>query len=91
MYAILQPYIIIILTAPKAKESSVCILGGSAKSGTLPNAPFLCISSLPVIVQNLICLTPTVTKLLSESGRNSAWNILWLCPGELAALAPEYK
>lgn len=62
------------LTAPKAMESMVCILGLSGPSGSACTTPRRPTSSPPATVQKRTCFTPTVTKCESESGRNSAWN-----------------
>lgn len=59
------------LTAPKATDSIVCILAASMD----PMTPFLYSRALPARVQNFICLTPTDTNCVSESGRNSTTNI----------------
>lgn len=79
---------ILLLTAPKAIERKVCIFGGVDSSGRVARTAFLATSWFPVRVQNLMCCIPTVTKLLSESGRNSAWNIRREWPVELAILEP---
>lgn len=59
------------LTAPKATESIVCILAASMD----PMTPFLYRRALPARVQNFMCLTPTDTNCVSESGRNSTTNM----------------
>lgn len=77
------------LTAPNATHNIVCIFLDSTPVPALVKIPFFPVSSLPVTVQNLTCLTPTDTNWLSESGRNSALNILWVWPGVVATLEPE--
>ena len=76
------------LTAPNAMESIVCILGSSGPSGSAWTTPFRPTSSPPATVQNLTCLTPTLTKCASESGRNSAWKIRVELPVALATFEP---
>ena len=72
------------LTAPKATESMVCMRASSMELIT----PLLLSRARPASVQNRTFLMPTDTNWVSESGRNSATNILWVWPERLATLAP---
>lgn len=71
-------------TAPNATASIVCIRASSK----VLRSPFLLRRALPARVQNFTCFIPTETNWVSESGRNSATKIRWLCPPLLAILAP---
>ena len=81
----------LILTAPKATESMVCIfkvVSESSPSGFV-KTPLLPTSCPPAMLQNMTCFTPHVTNFVSESGRNSATKILWLWPVVLASFKPK--
>ena len=75
-------------TAPNATDNIVCMVLIGASVPAFVSIPRLPTSSLPATVQNLTCFTPTVTNWLSESGRNSALKILWLCPAAHATWVP---
>ena len=80
------------LTAPNATDSIVCIRSWESPPSPcwgVVITPRLPTSCPPAKVQNLTCLTPHVTNWLSESGLNSATNILSVLPCELASLLPE--
>lgn len=80
-------------TAPKATDSIVCILSwdSSPSPWGMFITPRLSTNCPPATVQNLTCLTPHVTNWLSESGLNSATNILSVWPCELASLIPKNR
>lgn len=50
--------------------------------------PFLYMSEPPTRVQNLMCLIPTDTNWVSESGLNSTTKIRSACPALLVTLVP---
>lgn len=69
-------------------DSIVCSFFTLAPIPASVKTPRFPISWFPATVQNLTCLTPTVTNWLSESGRNSARNTRWLWALVVARLAP---
>lgn len=75
------------LTAPKATDSIVCM----RPSSTEPITPFWYTSDPPTSVQNLMCLIPTDTNWVSESGLNSTTKIRSVCPLLLVTLVPDGK
>ncbi len=63
------------LTDPKAIESIVCIFVDRRPSFVLVITAFFSTNVFPATDQNFKCLTPAVTKCVSEFGRNNARNI----------------
>ena len=49
---------------------------------------FLLTKAPPVTAHQFKCLTPQVTKFVSESGLNSPMNMRLLCPAAQATLVP---
>lgn len=79
------------LTAPNATDSIVCSLSAASEDSSpsgFVRTPRLPINCPPAIFQNITCFTPHVTNFTSESGRNSAIKILWVCPLALASFSP---